>query len=107
MKRILRPVAVALALATYGGLAWSQTETAPSKPEPASEIEQMLVDGLTTAVNMISYAWGSVIPYALPEVMPNGDIIIRHKSSKTPPTEEPSDPYRLSPDEFNRKPDLI
>jgi len=104
---MLRPVAVALALAMYGGVAWSQTEAAPSKPEPLSEIEQMLVDGLTKAVNMISFAWGSVIPYALPEVLPNGDIIIRHKSSKTPPTEGPSDPFGPSPDVINRKPDII
>ena len=104
MKSILRPVAVALILTACGG-AWAQPT--PSEPEKPSEIEQMLVDGLSKALNMISFAWGSVVPYAMPEVLPNGDIIIRHKSPKTPPTEDPSDPFGLGPDEVNRKPDSI
>ena len=107
MKTILRPVAVALFLTTYGGIAWSQTQTAPSQPEPPSEIEQMIVDGLTKAMNMISFAWGSVVPYAMPEVLPNGDIIIRHKSPKTPPTEDPPNPFGLGPDAVNGKPESI
>lgn len=91
MKRILRPVAVALTLASSAGVASSQTETAPLERKPPSEIEQMLVDGLTKALNMLSYTWGSVVPYALPEIMPNGDIIIRRKGPRNQ-TEEPSGP---------------
>lgn len=104
MKTILLPVAFALILTTCGG-AWAQTT--PSEPEKPSEIEQMLVDGLSKALNMISLAWGSVVPYAMPEVLPNGDIIIRRKSPKSPPTEDPSDPFGLGPDKVNRQLDSI
>lgn len=105
MKGLLRTAAVVVALA--GSPAWSQTGTTPAEPEQQSSIEQMIVEGLTKALNMISFAWGTVVPYALPEVLPNGDIIIRRKPPQTAPTDEPSETFTRTPGDTGENPDFI
>lgn len=105
MKRIVPAIAAALVM-TYG-TAWSQTETAPAESEPTSEIEQMLINGLTRGMNIIAATVGSVIPYELPEVLPSGDIIIRRKPPKEYPPSDPAEPFTPKPSQTNQRPDLI
>lgn len=67
-----------------------QGEPAPGteapKAGPLSETEEAIVGALRRTMELLSSTLDSVIVYELPEVLPNGDIIIRRKR---PPAEEP------------------
>jgi len=57
-----------------------------AEPKSLSEIQTAVVDAIATGLSFLSTAIGTVLPYKLPEVLPNGDIIIRY----VPPPESSS-----------------
>lgn len=65
---------------------------------PLSETEEAIVDALRRTMELLSSTIDSVIVYELPEVLPNGDIIIRRKQrlpEEEPPTEPEDEPVQL------------
>lgn len=66
-----------------GALAQEPTVTYPPKGA-LDELEKSVVSAIEKGLQLISVAIGTVLPYKLPEVLPNGDIIIRY--SPPPPT---------------------
>lgn len=58
----------------------------PAQPGPLAGVENAVVGTIEEGLEFLSVAIDTVLPYRLPEVMPNGDIIIRY----TPLPEAPS-----------------
>jgi hypothetical protein len=61
----------------------------PGPAKPLSATEQTIVDTLTRAMSFLSRTFDKVVIYELPEVLPNGDIIIRRKHPKPEPNKAP------------------
>lgn len=79
-----------------------QGEAAPGteapKGGPLSETEEAIVDALRRTMELLSSTIDSVIVYELPEMLPNGDIIIRRKRplpEQPPPMEPEEGPVQL------------
>ena len=89
IRRVLRSapaLALAVTLATPA-LAQDMTPT----PEDA---QKMAVDGLSKLLDALNLFVKSVPQYAAPEVLPNGDIILRRLNPPVPPK-----PKTPAPDE--------
>ena len=63
---------------------------------PPSDTEQAIVDALTRTLELLSRTFDQVMIYEVPELLPNGDIIIRRKRPKPNLPEMPAPP---SPDD--------
>lgn len=77
MKKFLAPTAVALCIGLAGTPALAQ-EKAP---------EELAREGLAKLLSALDLFIGSIPQYETPEILPNGDIIIRRihpKVEKTP-----------------------
>lgn len=57
----------------------AQEQSAPPQSAPLSALEETIVHALKQAMSLLSATMETVVPYDLPEVLPNGDIIIRRK----------------------------
>jgi hypothetical protein len=70
-----------------------EPEPAPGTTDPngspLSETEQAIVSALRHTMDLLSSTFDSVVVYELPEILPNGDIIIRRKRA---PDEQPASP---------------
>ena len=64
--------------------------------KPPSDTEQAIVDALTRTLELLSRTFDQVMIYEVPELLPNGDIIIRRKRPKPELPEMPAPP---SPDD--------
>ena len=64
--------------------------------KPPSDTEQAIVDALTRTLELLSRTFDQVMIYEVPELLPNGDIIIRRKRPKPNLPEMPAPP---SPDD--------
>lgn len=90
-----------------GSLALAQTAGEPASPSPQqqstfSKVEKTLADYLQKGMNLFSSTVETVVPYKAPEVLPNGDIIIRRApdAAKTDPsagTATPGAPTAANP----------
>jgi hypothetical protein len=80
--RFITASALALGLA---GPAFAQ-DTAPS----TGQAQQLAVEGLSKLLDALNVFVKSVPQYAAPEVLPNGDIILRRLNPPAP--EKPSEP---------------
>ena len=67
------------------------TTTEPQPKGPLDDIQQSVVSALEKGLNLLSIAIGKVLPYKLPEVLPNGDIIMRYVPPEPPPAPPPTD----------------
>ncbi|HEV7369753.1 hypothetical protein [Arenibaculum sp.] len=78
-------LAAALATALAGpAVANAQDDAAPAAPRAAlDEAEQIIVDALKRALDLAS-SLGALVPYSMPETLPNGDIIIRRTQPAAP-----------------------
>jgi|GEM_PF-461955 len=87
MKKFLAPVAIAFALSLAAAPALAQEKTP----------EELARDGLAKLLSALDLFIGSIPQYETPEILPNGDIIIRRihpEAEKTPdpaPKEKPKD----------------
>lgn len=89
MKKVLAPIAIAFSLAVAGNPA-AAAEKSP---------EELAREGLAKLLSALDLFIGSIPQYATPEILPNGDIIIRRihpETEKTPapapaPAEKPKD----------------
>lgn len=68
------------------------TTTEPPPKGPLDDIEQSVISAIEKGLNILSVAIGKVLPYELPEVLPNGDIIIRYVPPEPPPAPPPETP---------------
>jgi hypothetical protein len=64
--------------------------------KPSGDTEQAIVDALTRTLELLSRTFDQVMIYEMPELLPNGDIIIRRKRAKPDLPEMPAPP---SPDD--------
>jgi hypothetical protein len=76
--------------------AHAQATTGSEAPPkgPLDDIQQSVVSAIEKGLSLLSTAIGKVLPYKLPEVLPNGDIIIRYvppEPPPPPPAEPPAD----------------
>ena len=69
-------------------------EDVPRKPP--GDTEQAIVDALSRTLELLSRTFDQVMIYEVPELLPNGDIIIRRKRPKPDLPEMPAPP---SPDD--------
>ena len=70
------------------------TTTEPQPKGPLDDIQQSVISAVEKGLSILSVAIGKVLPYKLPEVLPNGDIIIRYvppEPPPAPPAETPTD----------------
>ena len=67
MKKLLAPIAISLSLCLAGGPALAQ-ERSP---------EELAREGLAKLLSALDLFIGSIPQYETPEILPNGDIIIR------------------------------
>jgi hypothetical protein len=89
-RAILRLTAAAVLATGLTAPAVAQ-ETAPS----AADAQKMAVEGLSKLLDALDLFVKSVPQYAAPEVLPNGDIILRRLN----PEPAPSKPKSPAPDE--------
>ncbi|HVY98159.1 MAG TPA: hypothetical protein VHA35_01570 [Dongiaceae bacterium] len=82
-------LAAALAAALAGPAAAQDT------PPTAGDAQKMAVEGLSKLLDALNLFVKSVPQYAAPEVLPNGDIIIRRLN----PAPAPEKPKTPEPDE--------
>ncbi|WP_207461218.1 hypothetical protein [Azospirillum sp. SYSU D00513] len=84
-----RRSAVAPALALGAALALAAPDPARAQTKPGTEptfpeqAEAFVLDALKRALEFAS-SLGNVVPYEMPEQLPNGDIIIRRKPAAPP-----------------------
>ncbi len=86
-KPFILTVGVGLLSIAIAAGASAQEPTITDPPKGAlDELEKSVVSAIEKGLQLISVAIGTVLPYKLPEVLPNGDIIIRY--SPPPPVPE-------------------
>ena len=95
----MRAIVVVLMVLLSSGVAQAQNRTPPLERE-AEETARAFRDALERAMRLMDNVLGSIPQYQLPEVLPNGDIIIRRIPSpqsepptrRAPPAPEPRTP---------------
>lgn len=91
---MLQKMIAGLSLATLLAAMPAAAQDATGKPP--SDTEQAIVDALTRTLELLSRTFDQVMIYEVPELLPNGDIIIRRKRPKPNLPEMPAPP---SPDD--------
>lgn len=75
-------------------LAFAQTSTPPAPPASESaitRIERAVTEALHRGLDRLDQALDATLPYEMPEVLPNGDILIRRsKPAPAPPQAVPA-----------------
>ncbi|MEW6256398.1 MAG: hypothetical protein AB1592_10600 [Pseudomonadota bacterium] len=95
-RRIGRRVGLSIVCAalTLPSLALAQSNTPPAPPAPEgalSRIERAVTEALQRGLDRIDQALDATLPYEMPEVLPNGDILIRRtKPAPAPPQAVPA-----------------
>ena len=89
-KKMIAGLILAMLLAAMPAVAQDATG------KPPSDTEQAIVDALTRTLELLSRTFDQVMIYEVPELLPNGDIIIRRKRPKPNLPEMPAPP---SPDD--------
>jgi hypothetical protein len=82
----------ALVLVAWLAAAGAHAEgTAPTQKDPLAETEDAIVRALTRTMDLLSRTFDRMMIYEAPELLPNGDIIIRRKRPQ-PPEPSPAPP---------------
>jgi hypothetical protein len=94
-KKFIAIAAAGLLAVGVAANAYAQATTGSEPPPkgPLDDLQQSVVSAIEQGLNLLSVAVGKVLPYKLPEVLPNGDIIIRY----VPPEPEPAPPPPAAP----------
>lgn len=93
---------LALPLGARPAAAQAESVQADSLQENADEAERLAAEALSKLLRALDLMMDSVPQYAAPEVLPNGDIIIRrlHPEKEQPDGPEPDEPVETyAPDE--------
>ena len=90
LQRMIAGLSLAALLAAMPAAAQDVTR------KPPGDTEQAIVDALTRTLELLSRTFDQVMIYEVPELLPNGDIIIRRKRPKPDLPEMPAPP---SPDD--------
>lgn len=99
----MRRIAATFIVLTLGsGVALAQTPTSPPPPtleQQADEAARAMRDALERAMRLFDGVLGSIPQYEMPEVLPNGDIIIRRipPAAPAPPQRPPQRPPERGP----------
>ena len=95
-------LAITMLTASASVQALAQEDKGDSAPQsgaqgrgPLGETEEAIVEALKRTLELLSKTLDTLTIYELPEILPNGDIIIRRK----PPQREPEKEEPASPDE--------
>lgn len=91
LANFLGAVALAGLLAAAPARAADQSAPGQGLPDAA---EQAIREGAEKILNALRLLIGSVPQYEMPEVLPNGDIIIRRKHPEPAPDAKPAPPRR-------------
>ena len=83
-----RTKAAWLGLALLAGLPGAGAAQDAGPKEPLGDTEQAIVDALTRTMELLSRTFDRVMIYEVPELLPNGDILIRRKHPKPDRPEE-------------------
>ena len=87
-----RPIALILAAWLVAAPAGLRAEGAqPPEKDPLADTEDAIVRALTRTMDLLTRTFDRVMIYETPELLPNGDIIIRRKREK-PPAPSPAPP---------------
>jgi hypothetical protein len=89
MQRLLVPLLAILLAGAPAAL--RAEEAAPPPKDPLAGTEDAIVRALTRTMDLLSRTFDRVMIYETPELLPNGDIIIRRKRPK-PPEPAPAPP---------------
>lgn len=91
---VVKPlISVAAALLVAAGVFTRVGEGNPAQSGPLVWVENAVVGTVETGLEFLSTAIDTVFPYRAPEVLPNGDIIIRYMPPpEAPPVPEPEPP---------------
>ena len=88
MGRIIHHMAgAAMAVLVASGPLYAQDSVPRNNPQ--AEAEKALRDGMETILRALNHMLGSLPQYEMPEVLDNGDIIIRRKPRE--PERKPKD----------------
>jgi hypothetical protein len=88
IRSMARCLSAAVLLAALAGPASAQDATPPAPS--AEEAQKMAVEGLKQLMQALDLFVKSVPRYSSPEVLPNGDIIIRRLHPEDAPPKPPS-----------------
>jgi hypothetical protein len=81
-------ISIAAAILVAAGVFTRVGGSDPAQPSPLAGVEEAVVGTIEKGLEFLSVAVDTVLPYRLPEVLPNGDIIIRYAPlPETPPAE--------------------
>ena len=86
-----RPTAFALLLATFIALAFPSTaqDTSPKPPAPLENLGPVIEGEMQRLMGILEMFLRSIPTYDMPEILDNGDIIIRRKRPDGAPDEPP------------------
>ena len=96
IRRLLRRTGlpVTFVALVIPSLALAQTSTSPAPPASDSaiaRIERAVTEALHRGLERLDQALDATLPYEMPEVLPNGDILIRRsKPAPAPPQAVPA-----------------
>lgn len=90
----MRVIVGAMVIALLGGgMALAQSRPPPSLEQQTDEAARAMRDALEKAMRVLDGVVGSIPQYEVPEVLPNGDIIIRRiPQAQRPPQRAPAPP---------------
>lgn len=88
---VQRPIVLVLMLAAWlVAVPGARADTTqPPEKDPLADTEEAIVRALTRTLDLLSRTFDRVMIYETPELLPNGDILIRRKRPKPA---EPSPP---------------
>jgi hypothetical protein len=90
-------IAAAVAIAAMPDRSSSEDPSQPApdaegrKSQPLQEAEQAILDALRRTLELLQHTFDTVIIYELPEILPNGDIIISRRQPQAEPVKPPPD----------------
>jgi hypothetical protein len=90
----MRVIVGAMVVVLLGsGMALAQSRPPPSLEQQTDEAARAMRDALEKAMRVLDGVLGSIPQYEVPEVLPNGDIIIRRiPQAQRPPQRAPAPP---------------
>ena len=92
---ILKPV---ISIAVAGAVAVSAyTHLSEGQRGTIATVEKAVINTVDSGIGWLSGTIATLVPYRLPQMQPNGDIVIKHLSPERPPAAEKSLPLDEQP----------
>lgn len=92
---ILKPV---ISIAIAGAVAASAyTHLTDGQRGKIATVEKAVMDTVDSGIGWLSGTIAALVPYRLPQVQPNGDIVIKHLTPESPQPTEKSSPLEAQP----------